>query len=242
MKVILPEDFTEDVLPYLTAITSAWSASGNDLSVFPKISLVPQYVSTRQAVFKLDWHGYILLLLIAGFPFTFNLSYQEKVNDVEELKSTVIALNQQISENRVLSTVVDQLTNEIGVINVNTNLLDTLSKDTQLWSYTLSMLNSEMANIRGVWIQNIQYDQNTFVLRGFSLYRDRIPMISNLFSRAVIQQVVEKEERGTKIYEFLIQVHKITNRSDLISPLPVEPPTLNLGGQEQGLRGGIIQN
>lgn len=242
LKVILPEDFTDDVQPYIAAIASAWSASGNDIQAFPKISLVPQYVSTRQAVFKLDWHGYILLLLIAGFPFTFNLTYQQKLSEVEELKTTITALNQQISENRVLSTVVDQLTNEIGVMNVNTNLLDTLSKDTQLWSYTLSMLNSEVANIRGVWIQNIQYDRNTFVLQGFSLYRDRIARISNLFDTAVIQQVVEKEERETKIYEFVIQVHRITNRSELISPLPVEPPRLNLGGQEQGLRGGIIQN
>jgi len=242
LKLILPDDFTDDTLPYMAAISAAWSASGNDISAFPKISLVPQYVSTRQAVFKLDWHGYILLLLIAGFPFTFNLSYQAKVNEVDDLKTNITALNQQISENRVLSTVVDQLTSEIGVMNVNTNLLDTLSKNTQLWSYTLSMLNSEVANIRGVWIQNIQFDQNTFVLQGFSLYRDRIPRISNLFTSAVIQQVVEKEERGTKLYEFVIQIHRITNRSELISPLPVEPPRLDLGGQEQGLRGGIIQN
>jgi hypothetical protein len=242
LKVILPEDFTDDVLPYITAIASAWSASGNDVGAFPKISLIPQYVSTRQAVFKLDWHGYILLLLIAGFPFTFNLSYQEKISEVEDLKTTISALNQQISENRVLSTVVDQLMSEVGIMNVNTNLLDTLSKDTQLWSYTLSMLNSEVANIRGVWIQNIQFDNNTFVLQGFSLYRDRIPQISNLFDNAVIQQVVEKEERETKIYEFVIQVHRITRRSELISPIPVEPPTLDIGGQEQGRRGGIIQN
>lgn len=242
LKVILPEDFTEDILPYTSAIASAWSASGNDMGAFPKISLVPQYVTTRQAVLKLDWHGYILLLLIAGFPFTFNLSYQQTLTRVDELKSKLTTLNQQISENRVLSTVVDQLTGEIDFINMNTNLLDTLSKDTQLWSYTLSMLNSEVANIRGVWIQNIQFDQNTFVLQGFSLYRDRIPQVSNLFSNAVIQQVIEKDERGTKLYEFLIQVHQITNQTELISPLSAEPPKLDLGGQEQGLRGGIIQN
>jgi len=37
-------------------------------------------------------------------------------------------------------------------------------------------------------------------------------------------------------------VHTITNRTDLVSPLPVEPPKLDLTGQEQSIKGGIIQN
>lgn len=242
LKVILPAAFTDDVLPYATAIAAAWSASGNDSDAFPKISLVPPYVLTRQAVFKLEWHGYLLLALIAMFPFMLNQSYQSKVNEIDAKVAEISNLNQQISENKVLSTVVDLLTAEMGVIDVNTALLDTLAKDTQTWSYTLSLLNSEVSRIQGVWIQNIQYDEKTLIIQGFSLHRDRIPQISNLFANAVIQQVIEKEERKVKMYEFLIQVHTITQRSDLISPLPVEPPQLNLSGQEQTTKGGIIQN
>lgn len=242
LKVILPEALSEDVLPYATAIAAAWSATGNDAAAFPKLSLIPPYVLTRQAVFKLNWHGYILLGLIAVFPFMFNQVYKSKLDLIEERTATISNLNQQISENRVLSTVVDQLTLEMGAIDVNTALLDTLAKNTQTWSYTLSLLNSEVSRIQGVWIQNIQYDEKTMVIQGFSLYRDRIAKVSDLFDNAVIQQVIEKEERKAKIYEFLIQVHSITNRSDLISPLPVEPPKLDLTGQEQSVKGGIIQN
>lgn len=242
LKVILPESFTEDVLPYATAIGAAWSASGNDAQAFPKLSIIPPYVLTRQAVFKLNWHGYILLGLIAVFPFMFNQVYKSKLDLIEERTATIANLNQQLSENRVLSSVVDQLTLEMGAFDVNTALLDTLSKNTQTWSYTLSLLNSEVSRIQGVWIQNIQYDENTMVIQGFSLYRDRIAKVSDLFDNAVIQQVIEKEERKAKLYEFLIQVHTITNRTDLVSPLPVEPPKLDLTGQEQSIKGGIIQN
>jgi hypothetical protein len=242
LKVILPEGFAEDVLPYATAIGAAWAASGNDASAFPKLSLIPPYVLTRQAVFKLDWHGYLLLALIAVSPFMFNQAYKAKQNEIETKIADIANLNQQISENKVLSTVVDLLTAEMGAIDVNTALLDTLAKDTQTWSYTLSLLNSEVSRIQGVWIQNIQYDEKTIIIQGFSLHRDRIPKISNLFENAIIQQVIEKEERKVKLYEFLIQVQSITSRSDLMSPLPVEPPTLNLTGQEQSIKGGIIQN
>jgi hypothetical protein len=158
IKVILPTGFTDDPLPYATAISVAWSASGNDSVAFPKLSIIPPYVLTRQAVFKLDWHGYLLLALIAVFPFMFNQAYNAKLNQIQEKTAAIVALNQQLSENRVLSTVVDQLTVDIGSIDVNTALLDTLSKNTQTWSYTLSLLNSEVSRIQGVWIQNIQYD------------------------------------------------------------------------------------
>jgi hypothetical protein len=242
LKVILPEGFTEDVLPYATAIGAAWSASGNDSGSFPKLSIIPPYVLTRQAVFKLDWHGYLLLALIAVSPFMFNQAYKAKQNEIETKIADIANLNQQISENKVLSTVVDLLTAEMGAIDVNTALLDTLARDTQTWSYTLSLLNAEVSRIQGVWIQNIQYDEKTMVIQGYSLHRDRIPKISELFDNAVIQQVIEKEERKVKMYEFLIQVHSITQRSDLTSPLPVEPPKLDLTGQEQSIKGGIIQN
>lgn len=242
MKVAMPEGFTEDPTPYATAIAAAWSASGRDPALFPKISLIPSYVATRQAVFKLEWHGYLLLLLIAAFPFFFNQRYQTKAVKAESLRSEIVSLNQQISENRVLASVVDQMNAEIGGITVNTNLLDTLAKNTHLWSYTLSMMNAQVADMRGVWIQYIQYDENSLVLKGYSLSRERIPRVSNLFHRSVIQQVLEVEERNTKFYEFHLQVHSITVHSELISPLPVEPPRLDLLGLERPGTTGIIRN
>lgn len=242
MKVTLPSDFAEDPTPYASAIAAAWSATGRDSVLFPKISLIPAYVLTRQAVFKLAWHGYILLLLIAGSPFMFNQAYQSKAARYEELKTEVSTLTAQISESRILSTVVDQLNAEIGMLTVNTNLLDTLAKNTQLWSYTLSMLNARVAEMRGVWIQNIQYDDRGLIIQGYSLNRERIPMVSNLFAHATIQQVLEVTERTALYYEFAIQVHKIAPNETLTSPLPVEPPPLDIRGLETGGTGGIIQN
>lgn len=242
MKVSLPADFPESPIPYASAIAAAWSATGRDSEIFPQISLMPAYVLTRQAVFKLAWHGYILLMLIAAFPFMFNQAFKAKTSRHEDLRSEVNALNAQISESRVLSNVVDQLNAEIGILTVNTNLLDTLSKNTQLWSYTLSMLNSRVSELRGVWIQNIQYDERALIVQGFSMTRERIPMVSNLFAHATIQQVLEVTERSAQFYQFVIQVHRIAPNETLISPLPVEPPPLILQGMETGATGGIIQN
>src|SRR5690606_16646462 len=65
-KVEVLETVASEYKKYKMAIGAAWSAIDTQRKDFVPLSFIPKYVLTRQQVFKLNWHGYLLLGLIAA--------------------------------------------------------------------------------------------------------------------------------------------------------------------------------
>ncbi len=223
-RVLVAEDAGGQVEDFLPAIAAAWAASGKDAALFPKLSLIPKYVAIRQAVFRLEWHGYLVLALIALTPILVNQVYRDRMESIDSLKSEVAALNSQIAQNRGIASIVDALALEQAGMTRRLELMDSLAAGTYRWSHTFALLNREVSGMRGVWIHNLQADENTLILQGFATSRDRVSRLSNIFADAVIQQVLEKEERERPLYEFTLLVTRVTDNPLSISPPRVEPP------------------
>lgn len=226
---------------YIKAIGAAWAASGFSRSDFPDLGFIPKYVLTRQQVFKLEWHGFILLTLIALVPLYFNYQFQNLRQNVQAAQQQIQGLDQQISETRTIAETVDRLTADFTGYNTQVALLDTLSANTLRWSRTLRMINAATENISSIWFTNFQSDGQRLILQGSTLYRDRIPSISNAFHIASIQQVTEREERGIIIYDFTLLVHQIVRDEAMFRPEKVRAPEDLLLLRENPSTQGVIQ-
>jgi len=226
---------------YLKAIGAAWAISGNSRADFLDLNFVPKYVQTRQQVFKLEWHGFILLTLIALVPVFFNYQYQTRKQSIQASQQQMQLLDQQIVETRTIAESVDRLMAEFNGYNTSVTLLDTLSYNALKWSRSLRMINAASENINSVWFTNFQSDGERLVLQGATLYRDRIPRISNAFSNATIQQVVEREERGIIVYEFVLLVHQIVRDESIFRPEKIRAPEDLLLLRENTTAQGVIQ-
>jgi hypothetical protein len=76
------------------------------------------------------------------------------------------------------------------------------------WSKTLTILDDGFKSINSSWITNMRTIKTGIILQGFSLYRDRIPRIANLFKNAELQKVVVTNIRKTTAYKFTIFIKK----------------------------------
>lgn len=217
-RVEVLENVVGEYKNYVKAIGAAWAAHDTTKKDFLPLSFVPKYVQTRQQVFKLDWHGYILLALIALTPAIFNSFYLQKSAEIAENSMQIDQINQQTQQTQIIADEVDRLATEFSQYNRRVELLDTLSFNTLKWSRTLSLLNLSSQTINGIWITAIQSDNENLVIQGTSLYRDRIPLISNSFDRGIIQQVTERPERGVILYDFTILVTRIVSDYTIFKP------------------------
>jgi hypothetical protein len=217
-RVEVLENVAGEYKNYIKAIGAAWSAHDTTKKDFLPLSFIPKYVQTRQQVFKLDWHGYILLALIALAPAIFNTFYLQKSAEITENSMLINQINQQTQQIQIIADEVDRLATEFSQYNRRVELLDTLSFNTLKWSRTLSLLNLSSQTINGIWITAIQSDNDNLVIQGTSLYRDRIPLISNSFDRGIIQQVTERPERGVILYDFTILVTRIVSDYTIFKP------------------------
>jgi len=225
-KLIIPEELTTsvaDLQPYVTAIGAAWAASGVNSDRFPDLSLTPEYIKERQRVFKLEWHGVALLVLIALTPLLINKWYQDGSEEVARLTNLITLTETQIADTRPVSEEVERLTAELGMIGEINSRLNELSENNLLWTETLDRLNRGMIGRSGTWLTSMQVADDDLVLEGYSLYRRQIPQVSEIFNDAHIMQVTEGEMRGQDINRFSIRVRNFREDGEGFNPEIPEP-------------------
>lgn len=205
--------------PCLTAIAAAMSASGDTTKIDETLNFVPGKVLDRQKVFKLKWHGVVLLFLIAIVPILTNNIYQSIRGESVMLGMQIDRNNASMQDLRVLQQEVLNMDQINNILQVQLQKIEELSEGAYMWSETLNHLSAGLGNIPNTWITSLQYtDGNTIVLDGYTLYRDRIPMLADLFAEAGIQRVTRSEIRNRELFQFTIIVSRIVEDESIFDP------------------------
>ncbi|HAC14623.1 MAG TPA: hypothetical protein DCE78_01580, partial [Bacteroidetes bacterium] len=238
-KVEVLETVAGEYKKYKMAIGAAWAALDTQRKDFLPLSFVPKYVLTRQQVFKLSWHGYLLLGLIAATPLLLNTFYIQKRDIIQDNTYTISQINQQTEQVLIIANEVDRLATEFTMFDNQVKLLDTLSYNSLKWSRTLGVVNAASQSIEGYWLRSVQSSDENLIIQGTSLHRDRIPQLSNQFETAIIQQVTERDYRGVTVYDFTILVTQVVSDYRFFKPDPIELPEDLLKLQEISATGTI---
>ena len=192
---------------FTSAIGAAWSAAELNDTDFSEYSMLPFKIKERQNVLKLRWHGIILLMMLLATPVGFNYLYQQKQSQIydmtEELNRTEMGIKNL--EPVVLQS--NHIQEMYQAEQKKMDLLNNLSKGIYYWSHTLKTLNDGLGNIKHVWISQVKNVDDGFMLQGYSMTRDRIPKVTNLFKRADLKAVSATEMRNVKLYKFTIKVY-----------------------------------
>ncbi|MCC5942376.1 MAG: SPOR domain-containing protein [Balneolaceae bacterium] len=235
-----PERFTysdeimnspEYLQPYITAIGAAWAASGENAKEFAGFSLVPEYVLENQRTLKIEWHGIMILALIALTPLFLNNLYNDRSDTLQQLEQQNRLLQTEIDELRPIANMTEDLIQDAMVINGENDRLLELARYSQKWSEVLRTFNNGVADIPGVWLTSLRTSDPHLNISGISLSREQIPVIARLFSDMNINQVTETEIRGQRVYTFAMQANNFRND---INPFLLEMPQHD--GQEMDER------
>lgn len=225
-KIEMPDELRnnpEALRPYITAIGAAQSAAGLDAREWPSLSLLPQYVREQQKIFKLEWHGMVLLAMIAAAPMVLNLWYQDYQAQRAGLMQEVERIDNRIMELRPVALDVERmLEEEAAVREVNQRIIN-LSKTNLLWSETLNEINLGMQQVPNTWFSSLRVAGEELSIEAHSIYRHRVPLAAQVFRDARVVQVNEGEVRGTKVLNFTMRVPNFRADETRFSPEVPEP-------------------
>ncbi|MDZ7806921.1 MAG: hypothetical protein U5K71_07380 [Gracilimonas sp.] len=208
---------------FTTAIGAAWAASGYQSEALPKISFLPKYVDDRQKIFKLQWHGFLLLFLILITPMVANYFINQNASEIDRLEGNISTLEAQIRSLEATVQRSNEITNELGQIQSKLALLSELNQGTLRWSTNLDQLNSGVRDINSLWITAMRQNQNNSVeLAGVARYRDRIPMLADLFNNATLLNVSSAEIRSEEVFQFRYVVGSFFEDENIYTPENVQ--------------------
>lgn len=212
---------------FTTAIGAALAASGTKKASFPPLHFVPTYVDDRQKIFKLQWHGIFILFLIFLAPITFNYFYNQNVQEIRGLSDNLSSMESQITQITPTVENANALSEELGLLTEKLALLDGLANGSREWTAKFNIINEGMQDISNSWITSFSNSDNGTSIQGYTLYRNRIQDIVNVFNDATLLNVNNEEVRETQIFSFNLLVKDFAESDSIYSPeTPVEVKNL----------------
>jgi len=195
------------VSEYAIAIGCAWKVLEPENKHLYKINLLPSEVREGQRVFKLAWHGYLLLVLLFGFTLLFTMQITQKNKEISELRSQLTLKESQRAENLTLSNSIMALEEQLGRYRASLALYDSLVPGSERWSKVLTQLSHGVEDLNSIWLTDFNGTEAGAVnLNGYAVYRTRIPRLSTLFESALLQEVTVQSIREQTVYRYKIDV------------------------------------
>lgn len=194
------------------------------------ISFLPNRIQERQQVFRLKWHGGVLLLLLLATPWAINELYQDKSAAYENYLTENRQLESQISD---LRPIVDELQERDEEFQRAQDELEALKEDSRLatkWTQLISELQDGMSGIPNTWLTDYRSSGNTLIIEGYTIYRSRINDVAGIYPQSRIERVQQGEMRGHTIYSFAIRVSNVNSQID--PPLETDQQLLTESGAE----------
>ncbi|MCP9292679.1 MULTISPECIES: PilN domain-containing protein [Gracilimonas] len=218
------EDINPSSIPaFTTAIGAAWSASGFQKDKFPSISFLPNYVRDRQKIFKLQWHGFLLLLLILLTPIISNHFYTQNAAEIDRLRNEVSTLNSQIQSLEPTVQRYNQISSDLEQIQAKLVLLSELNQGTLRWSKNLDRINSGVDDVNSVWLTAATTLPNGDIeLSGYAVYRERIAELADVFEDATLLNVTSDQIREQDVYSFTYVVSEFFEDESIYTPQSVQ--------------------
>ncbi|MTI86700.1 MAG: hypothetical protein FH748_01890 [Balneolaceae bacterium] len=219
------------VASFTTAIGAAWAASGLNSNDFPDVSFLPSYVKDRQKIFKLQWHGFLLLLMIFLSPIVINYFYTNNVAEINMLETEISSLDQQIQSLEPVVQEYNRISVELEQIQTTLTLLDTLIRGSLRWSTNLNIMNSGIADINSVWLTTMRSgSDNIAEIEGYAIMRNRIPLMADIFENATLTDVSTEVIRERDVFTFRYTIGKFVQDNSMYSPESTQGIQEILGG------------
>ena len=202
------QDNPESIISeYAIPISSAMRALEPKNKNYHHVDLLPISFREGQKIFKLAWHGYLLLTLIFVSTLFFTNRYATLNDDVRRSKNELQKKQEQLAENQRLQLILDSLVAQNANYETALVVYDSLMPNYNRWSKVFNHLSNKVEAVNSVWIKDmVAKGDSGMELMGYTAYRQRIPRIANMFEKATLQTVDIENIRGKDVYKFVITV------------------------------------
>ncbi len=192
-----------NVSKYAVAIGSAWRTAVDKEKYLYDVDLMPHTFKESQKRFKLGLAGWLLLFALPAVSFFTTVKVIEQQKLLAEL---VVQEQKNQQELNYLQEIETKLNAKRKVLSDYQNafgVVDNMSIGIERWNKFLYKLSKNQDKVGRIWITDVSPGaENEVALKGFSVYKDRIPLFSNAMSDGDLKSVLVQTIRDRTVYAF----------------------------------------
>ncbi|MEJ2537748.1 MAG: hypothetical protein P8048_11990 [Calditrichia bacterium] len=192
-----------EVSKYAIAIGAAWRTQNDKEKFLYDVDLLPDSFRESQKKFKLGLIGWLLLFTLPAIAYFTTI----KISEQREVLKELIAQQQYHQEELDYLKGIEAKLNERRTVLANYEkafgVLDEMSAGIDKWNKFLHKLSINQDKIGRIWITEIiPTADNEVVLKGYAVYRDRIPRLSQVMGAGALKIVQVQAIRERTVYYF----------------------------------------
>jgi len=93
-----------------------------------------------------------------------------------------------------------------------------LSAENIKWSVTVDHFNQAAEEVGGLWINSFRQNNDVLMVDGYSLNRERIPMLANQFDSVTLLSVQREEVREREVFYFNMMIRSVIDDTSRYTP------------------------
>lgn len=188
---------------YAVVIGAAWRSLREKDDYSYDVNLLPVEIQEGQKRFKLGIIGWVLLILLPVVAFFSTVKIAEQRQVVRQLEIQQRFHQEELAHLQGIEMQVNAKKNQLMNYDKAFGIAEAISKDLKTWSTFLYKLGRTTRRIKNIWITElIQTSDKQATLKGYSVYRNRIPRLSEAIGGGALKKVMVQEIRDQTVYYF----------------------------------------
>lgn len=208
-QFIVSEDNTElndraFLSQYALPIALAYKSVNLEGNHFTKSNFLPSAIIEGQKVFKVAWHGFLVLGLIFITTLYFTINWLQGSNALRSNRIENKDLAKTLTQKRMEAQELLAVRKNLDQSQKNIEDIMTLLEDKNPWSFLLNELNHTLEQQSISWLNNLRVEKGTLMLTGTTTNRSSVIRIADLLPDSQIRKVTNTKIREYQLWQFEI--------------------------------------
>jgi hypothetical protein len=192
-----------NVSKYAVAIGSAWRTALNKDRYNYVVNLLPHTFRESQKRFKLGFVGWLLLFSLPIVSFLTTVKVIEQQKQLTDLIGQRRVIEQELAYLKDIESKLNEKRQVLQNYQKAFGVVDDMSIGIERWNKFLFKLSKNQDQIGRIWLTEVSPgSENNVTLRGYSIFKDRIPRLSNVMSNGDLKSVLVQSIRERTVYQF----------------------------------------
>lgn len=192
------------LVQFALPIALAYKALMPEQAGITKSNFLPSSVIEGQKVFKIAWHGFIILFLIFGMTVFGTIRIMQENLEFRRLKDQSFRLEEDVNRKRLEAAEIKKIRSDLELHQANIEAMRTILEKKNPWTEVLRVLIQDFARRPITWLTNLKQEKEGLFFSGITTERRHVVGISELFPNSRINKVTHSEIRSRSVWLFEI--------------------------------------
>ena len=220
INIEIADDINVNTIPsFIVPIALALKGANPNYKEFNRFNLLPKRIIEAQKVFKIEWHGFLILALLFIVTVLGTSNCLKNQYMLEQLKNKYSVTSNEINTLKNFEILLKDYTEQISFYNTINSKIVSIANEKNSFSEVLYSLSEFTDKNPLCWIENFTSTDSKITIKGKSYHRNRISNLAKLFADGAISRINENKISSAVVWDFDISFSK---------PLGKFPETIQL--------------